>query len=225
MPPLSSSPTTPSTAGGNSLKSVYEWREYLAEVIADTADDIVTEWHQRITHDVPDTNIKPSHLKTLLLGIQAYIHEPYQQVCPMEEAIKLLSSDLEMVVAMVEEHHFLDQWLFIQVIQKYPDWKRQWNLTAGTFLKDTRKAILKHVQQLTNTSVLDGHEVPFCLPDDGSVNASPKRKKSSKTITLTTKNTSSDCVLKMLNNPLHNEFVSFMRMAQMDDDIIEKVTS
>ena len=105
----------------------------MAEVIADIADDIVTEWHQRITQDVPDTNIKPSHLKTLLLGIQAFIQEPYQQVCPMEEAIKLLSSDLEMVVAMVEEHHFLDQWLFIQVIQKYPDWKRQWNLTAGTF--------------------------------------------------------------------------------------------
>ena len=138
-PLLSPRPTTPSTAGGNSLISVFECREYLAKVLEDTAEDIVTEWHQRFAHDMTDTNIKPSHLKTLLLGIQAFIQEPYQQVCPIEEAIKLLSSDLEMVAAMVEEHHFLDQWLLIQIIQKYPDWKRQWNLTAGTFLNSKRR--------------------------------------------------------------------------------------
>ena len=178
-------------------------------MLDDTAEDIVTEWHQRFAHDMPDTNIKPSHLKTLLLGIQAFIQEPYQQVCPIEEAIKLLSSDLEMVAAMVEEHHFLDQWLLIQIIQKYPDWKRQWNLTAGTYLKEARGAILMIVQQLTNNTsdtdllepsetkpvkpiikVSNVHEVPFrrWVSDDGSVNENPsKRKKSSHPSNLTTK--------------------------------------
>ena len=72
------------------------------------------------------------------------------------------------------------------------------------------------------------HEVPFrrWVSDDGSVNGNPsKRKKCSHPSNLPIKKTTSGSALKMLDDPRHNELVLFMRTAQMDDDIIEKVTS